>query len=203
MKTKTSYTDFIKDTFSLWYSTFPKLKELTTGIPDYHNLADHPDSKKFGSYTINPKNPTDFSKYKVFIPDLSHMEGKKRFEVGEYLQKTYGETHIIPGIEFWQHLYEHPEMIENKENWKWYYLFGSSLCVSDGHWLVPCLDWFGGKFSRVADWLNYDWDGDERVVLLEIASGTLTSGSLPLESLDFERAVKIVKDAGYRIFKEV
>lgn len=36
----------------------------------------------------------------------------------------------------------------------------------DGHWNVPNVNWNGDEFNRNANWLDNDWNGNERVVLL-------------------------------------
>jgi len=193
MTTKTNTKDFVQETMNNWYSTPSEAKEIKT--IDYKSLADNLEPKKFGTYTINLKNPTDFEKYKVFIPDLSHMEGKKLWEVGEYVQKTYGKTHIIPGIEFWEYLQNNSQIIENKKDYIWYYLFGSSLCDSRGSWSVPSSRWSSGRFYRDASWLEGGWYSCYRVLLL------VDSCSLNSESLNLESAIKMVKENGYQVSK--
>ena len=143
---------------------------------DYKNKAEHPDVAHFGEYTLNPETfGVDFEKAKVFIPDLSSMEGKKLYDVFEDVVKKYGEKYHIPGIEYWKWMIENPDKAEEaakKQNYNikdgnYYYFPGSSFCGGDGFWRVPCSDWDGGAFRRRAAWLENEWRSDGRVVLLE------------------------------------
>lgn len=35
-----------------------------------------------------------------------------------------------------------------------------------GHWSTPNVNWNGDEFNRNANWLDNDWNGNDRVVLL-------------------------------------
>jgi len=139
---------------------------------EYEKKSKNPDEKKFGTYTLNPETfAGDFEKAKVFIPDLSAMEGKKLHKVFQHVVDTYGDKYHIPGIEYWKWMVQNPDKIDQIEprlkDGNWYYFPGSSLCDSHGGWSVPCADWRGGGFHRDASWLEGGWRSDGRVLLLE------------------------------------
>ena len=143
---------------------------------DYKEKAEHPDFARFGEYSLNPETfGVDFENAKVFIPDLSSMNGKKLYDVFKHVVDTYGDKYYIPGIEYWKWMIENPDKAEEvakKQEYdikdgNYYYLPGSSLCDSNGRWDVPCAGWRGGEFDRSADWLEHGWYSDCRVLLLE------------------------------------
>jgi hypothetical protein len=143
---------------------------------DYKEKAEHPDTAKFGGYSLNPETfGVDFEKSKVFIPDLSSMNGKKLYEVFQHVVETYGAKYHIPGIEYWKWMIENPDKAEEAakkqeydiKDGNYYYFPGSSLCNSSGDWLVPYSRWNGGEFYRGARWLGPEWDSHDRVLLLE------------------------------------
>jgi hypothetical protein len=131
----------------------------------------------------------------VFIPDTSHVVGKTRQKVYEIIKKEYVDTG--------KYVFATNDIADDliPKDGNWYFLFGSILRDSDGHADLPYVYWNGGKLYRRSSWLDNDWFRDERVVLLE----TLSSDSEPLPpadlSLDF--AIAKVKEAGYKIFKEM
>ncbi len=144
---------------------------------DYKNKADNPDKTKFGQYSLNPETfGMDFEKSKVFIPDLSVMNGKKLPEVFKYVVDTYEEKYYIPGIEYWKWMIENPDKAEEvakRQNYdikdvNYYYFLGSIFCSpSYGRWGVPGSNWDGRKFSQGSKWLERKWDSVDRVILLE------------------------------------
>ena len=143
---------------------------------EYKKKAKNPDQAQYGQYTLNPETfGVDFEKAKVFIPDLSSMEGKKLYDVFEYVVKTYGDKYHIPGIEYWKWMIENPDKAEEaakKQNYdikdgNYYYFPGSSFCGRGGDWGVPASGWGGGEFIRYGYWLGDVWHSDRRVVLLE------------------------------------
>ena len=131
------------------------------------------DKKLFGEYTLNPETfGVDFEKAKVFIPDLSSMEGKKLYEVFQYVADTLGAKYRIPDIGYWKWMIENPEKIDKikseLKDGNLYFLPGSLVRNSDGNWNVPYARWNGFKWRRYTNWLGYDWNSNYRVVLLEI-----------------------------------
>ena len=169
--TNVQYWNIDKGKLPTFKFEFTDPKEL-----EYKEKAEHPDVARFGEYTLNPETfAGDFEKAKVFIPDLSAMEGKELHQVFQYVVDTYGDKYHIPGIEYWKWMIENPDKAEEAakkqkydiKDGNEYYFPGSSLCGSDGRWLVPCAGWNAVRFGRSVDCLEYDWGSGGRVLLLE------------------------------------
>jgi len=43
---------------------------------------------------------------------------------------------------------------------------GANFCDNDGNWNVPYSNWNDDKFNRNANWLENEWNSNNRVVLL-------------------------------------
>jgi len=176
-----SFNAFLNSTYQSWgvaesdlptpHPSFVDPKEI-----EYEKKSKNPDEKKFGTYTLNPETfAVDFEKAKVFIPDLSAMEGKELHQVFQYVVDTYGDKYHIPGIEYWKWMVQNPDKAEEAAKKQKYdikdgnvYCFpGSSLCDSGGDWSVPYAYWRGGEFHRRASWLERGWGSSDRVLLLE------------------------------------
>jgi hypothetical protein len=172
-----SFNAFLNDLYKSWVVAETDLPTPNPSFVDpkeikYGKKSKNPDEKKFGTYTLNPETfAGDFEKAKVFIPDLSSMNGKKMHKVLQYVVDTYGDKYHIPGIEYWKWMVENPDKIDEVEprlkDGNWYCFPGSSLCVSNGRWSVPGASWFGGEFDRRAFWLEGEWGSRYRVLLLE------------------------------------
>jgi hypothetical protein len=172
-----SFNAFLNDLYKSWGVAEPNLPTPNPSFVDpkeikYEKKSKNPDEKKFGTYTLNPETfVSDFEKAKVFIPDLSAMEGKKLHKVFQYVVDTYGDKYHIPGIEYWKWMVENPDKVDDIEprlkDGNYYYFPGSSLCGSIGRWGVPYAYWRGGGFGRRASWLEHGWHSDGRVLLLE------------------------------------
>jgi hypothetical protein len=139
---------------------------------DWDSRRQDTDATKSGQYTLNPEVPPGFESKKVFIPDrteLKALEGKLLAEVGAHLTAKYSKDYIIPGIEYWEYILKNPSQApqELKNSQNCYFYFGSVLRSRSGDWCVPHSDWDGSSFSRSAHWLDYTWDSNYRVVLLE------------------------------------
>lgn len=168
---------FLNKTFESWYNAadaaraIDKVEAIDPTSQDYKALAGDKKQAEFGAYTLNPETQgLDFEKLRAFVPDLKAFEGKKVHEVMQHVIDTYGDTHYVPGIEYWKWLIENPTKkppgMEIKDG-KYYFCPGSVLRVKDGHWNVPYADWLGARWNRFADWLTDDWFSNYRVVLLE------------------------------------
>jgi len=176
-----TFNTFMKETYEGWGVKKEKLPAFTPTFINpkdlnYTEKAQHPDTTAFGHYTLNPETfGLDFEKSKVFIPDLSDMEGKKLHEVFKHVVDTYGDKYYIPGIEYWKWMIENPDKSEevakrrnyNIKDGKVYFFSGSSLCYSSDYWYVPYAGWVGGGFNRNARWLEVGWNSRCRVLLLE------------------------------------
>ena len=158
--TNNTASEALKSMYSYWeYDNAPEFKQVVNSI-DWNKK-----DGKWGEYQTDGNNACEG---KVFIPDLSHMEGKTICEVMQYVQKEYTGKYRFPGLEYQQWLYENPGKIpeELKDTSKWFYFPGSSFCGSGGSWGVPYGNLKGSGWSRHGDWLGFDWGSDHRVVLL-------------------------------------
>jgi len=99
---------------------------------------------------------------------MQGMKGKKKSEVAKEIIKRYGQTHYIPGIEYWKYILNNPDKApQSLKDGNWHYFFGSILRLSNGRWSVPCVFWDGSVFNRYASWLVIEWISLSRVVLVE------------------------------------
>ncbi len=176
-----SLQPFMKETFEKWNwseekrnvaetapITFvkPENLEYSSKAPDSED-----DPSKAGEYTLNPEIAgLNFEKIIPFIPDLSSLNGKKRYEVFEYVVNTFGKTHHIPDLRYWKWLIENPEKARELNpqllDGNYYYCPGSVFRGAGGVWNAPCARWGGSGFGRGRNWLRLDWSSSERVVLL-------------------------------------
>ncbi|MEI6490383.1 MAG: AAA family ATPase [bacterium] len=149
-----------------------KFNEATITPPteiDYTTLKNTPDASKYGEYTLNPEmGGVDYENAKIFIPDLSAMNGKELDEVFKHVVDTYGDKYHIPGLEYWKYIIENPSKADPAiKDGKYYFFPGSVLRYSGGNACVPYSYWLGSRFDRDADHLGLQWGGDYRVLLLE------------------------------------
>jgi len=168
---------FLNKTFESWYNAtdaaraIDKVEAVDPTTLNYGALAADRNAAEFGAYTLNPEmQGLDFEKLRVFVPDLAAFNGKKVHEVMQHVIDTYGDTHYVPGIEYWKWLCENPTKnppgMQIKDG-KYYFCPGSVLRGRDGDWNVPYAHWDGTKWDRYARWLASDWVSNYRVVLLE------------------------------------
>jgi len=181
---KKEFTPFLKQTYQIWGGDEEKVKNaviepevIDPKMLDYQVKKDDVDVAKFGEYTINPDTQNidwESLKDKIFIPDLSVLNGKTLGEVAKYLIDNFSDKYKIPGIEFWKFMLENPDKVPNDANGvnlkdgKYYFNFGSLVRNSDGDWCVPCARWIGSGWHRHASRLGFSWGSGYRVVLLEI-----------------------------------
>ena len=113
----------------------------------YEALSQDVDAAKRGEYTLNPETQgLDFENLRAFVPDLKAFNGKKVHEVMQHVIDTYGDTHYVPGIEYWKWLIENPGKTPtstNLKDGKYYFFPGSVLRDKDGDWNVPYARWDG------------------------------------------------------------
>lgn len=168
---------FLNKTFEGWYNAtdaakaIDKVEAVDPTTQNYKALAGDTKQAEFGAYTLNPETQgLDFEKLRAFVPDLTAFNGKKVHEVMQHVVNTYGDTHYVPGIEYWKWLCENPTKnlpgVQIKDG-KYYFCPGSVLRDGDGRWLIPYAGWHGSKWHRSASWLAHDWVSSCRVVLLE------------------------------------
>ncbi len=168
---------FLNQTFEGWYNAtdaakaIDKVEAVDPTTQNYKALAGDTKQAEFGAYTLNPETQgLDFEKLRAFVPDLTAFSGKKVHEVMQHVVNTYGDTHYVPGIEYWKWLCENPTKnppgVQIKDG-KYYFCPGSVLRDEGGLWRVPCAFWSGSGWDRYAPWLTRGWLSRYRVVLLE------------------------------------
>ena len=120
------------------------------------------------SITLNPETILmPYNIEKPFIPDLTEFNDKTYTELLTHIQKTYGKTHYLPGLELNEYFTSNPDKIpENLKDGKYYILPGSSIGNSDGVTCIAFGNWYGSR------WRWYGGVGDRfgssgRVVLFE------------------------------------
>ena len=174
-----SFGAFLKETYKIWGVDEEKIKNVQIRAEikspkdeDYASRKADIDEEKFGQFTLNPDTQGldwETLREKIFIPDLSALEGKPLQEVAEYLIANYADKYKLPGIEYWKFMLENPDKVPDQlKDGNYYFNFGSLVRYSGGRWYVPYARWFGFKWSRSARWLDNDWHSHCRVVLLEI-----------------------------------
>jgi hypothetical protein len=177
---------FLKSTYLTNWShnetTQGKLPDFTPTLIPQSNLtfSDKLDTNKaeFGKYTLNEDTQSlnlesltkeELEAKTTFADIPQSFNGKPLHEVFDYVLKTYGNTHYIPGIEYWKLLSENPDKTPEKlKNTSEYVYFpGSALRHSSGLWSVPSGHWYSAKLCRNGGWLGGAWDAADRVALLE------------------------------------
>lgn len=181
---KTEFTPFLEQTYKMWSISDEKIKNATIQpivmdpkTEDYQARKADVDVSKFGEFTINPDTQNldwESLKDKIFVPDLSALNGKPLSEVAKHLIDNYSDKYRLPGIEYWKFILENPDKVPadvngvNLKDGNYYFNFGSLVRLSGGDWNVPYAYWNGSDWRRNAFWLDHSWGSDFRVVLLEI-----------------------------------
>ncbi|MFA6227275.1 MAG: AAA family ATPase [Candidatus Paceibacterota bacterium] len=181
---KTEFTSFLEQTYKMWGISDEKIKDTTIEpiimdpkTEDYQARKADIDTSKFGEFTVNPDTQNldwESLKDKIFVPDLSALNGKPLSEVAKHLIDNYSDKYRLPGIEYWKFILENPDKVPadakgvNLKDGKYYFNFGSLVRNSGGYWIVPCASWDGSGWYRSARWLGDSWSAAYRVVLLEI-----------------------------------
>jgi len=174
-----SFGAFLKETYKIWGVDEEKIKNVQIRAeiksPKDENYASRKadiDEEKFGQFTLNPDTQGldwETLKEKIFIPDLSALNGKSLQEVAEYLIANYAGKYKLPGLEYWKFMLENPDKVPDQlKDGNYYFNFGSLVRNSGGRWNVPCARWGASGWYRFAGWLVTDWYSYCRVVLLEI-----------------------------------
>jgi MoxR-like ATPase len=181
---KAEFTPFLQETWKKWNVDADKIKNAVISpevidpkTEDYNARKTDIDPTKFGEFTVNPDTQGldwEALKDKIFIPDLSALNGKPLSEVAEYLIANFSDKYKIPGIEYWKFMIENPDKVPNDPNGinlkdgNYYFNFGSLVRYSDGRFYVPFVNWGGSVWNRNAGRLDSSWNAYCRVVLLEI-----------------------------------
>ncbi|MFA6405111.1 MAG: hypothetical protein WCW03_03910, partial [Candidatus Paceibacterota bacterium] len=131
-----SFTSFLKETWKIWGVDEEKIKNTQISVEiknpkdeDYSERKADIDPDKFGQFTLNPDTQGldwEALKDKIFIPDLSHLNGKTLQEVAQYLITNYSDKYKIPGIEYWKFMLENPDKVRDQlKDGNYYFNFGS------------------------------------------------------------------------------
>ncbi|MBI3255496.1 MAG: AAA family ATPase [Candidatus Andersenbacteria bacterium] len=186
---ETGFNNFLRETFqNNWSFNADQMRVAETNLsaelikPADINWAGRKadiDATKAGQYTLNPDtvgvNLDMLDPAKIEIIDLSPMRGKPLDEVAKYIVDTYGTTHHIPGLEYWQHILQDPnkmpdQMKADQPQGNWgnaYFMFGSLLRRSNGDWVAPYARWGGDRWGRYAHGLARTWGDLYRAVLFK------------------------------------
>jgi hypothetical protein len=144
------------------------------------------DVKKFGQIEFieqGANSAPDFSRVMPETIDVMSGQGKKDYDawrknknittnkygdVMNFIAETYGSTHYLPGLDYWQWIQENPNSNQATELKKSSYTFfpGSLFRLHNGGLIVPCLGTGGGVLKPYGHWLGHGWDSSNRVVLL-------------------------------------
>lgn len=167
---------FMYETFVIWYGkeNADKAKISMQATPlsemNYKGLKTI-DESLYGQYTINPDTAGINHKEKepkIKILDMKEFIGKPRSEVVKAVIEKYGGQYHIPGFEYEKYLLENPDKVPKElKDGSWYYFMGSTLRGRGGSASVPGVYWDDGELSRGAHWLDDEWYGGGRVLLLE------------------------------------
>jgi MoxR-like ATPase len=121
------------------------------------------------SITLNPETILmPYNIEKPFIPDLTEFNGKTYTELLTHIQKTYGKTHYLPGLELNEYFTSNPDKIpENLKDGKYYILPGSSIGDSDGGACIAGGYWSGSEWCWSGSEVGGRFVSSERFVLFE------------------------------------
>ena len=131
------------------------------------------DPTKYGEFLVNPDtiniNWDSIAKNQIKVIELpASMNGKKLSEVAEYIKSEYGDEYKIPGLEYYKYICENPDKApDSLKDGNYHFFFGSLFRGSGGGWGVLYARGASSGFGRRGPWLGSDWDGRDRVVLLE------------------------------------
>jgi hypothetical protein len=121
------------------------------------------------SITLNPETiMMPYDPGKPFIPDLSAFHGKTYTELMTHIQKKYGKTHYLPGLELNDYYTSNLDKIPAElKDGKYYLLPGSSVGNSGGDACVALGIWYDSQWRWIGFRVGSSFDSDERVVLFE------------------------------------
>ncbi|MCX6717806.1 MAG: AAA family ATPase, partial [Candidatus Taylorbacteria bacterium] len=170
---KTEFSSFLEQTYKIWSISDEKIKNAVISpkiidpkTEDYQARQTDVDVSKFGEFTVNPDTQGldwEALKDKIFIPDLSSLNGRPLSEVAKYLIDNFSDKYKIPGIEFWKYMLENPDKVPvdvkgvNLKDGNYYFNFGSLVRNSGGRWLVPFARCYGSGWNRNAFRLVSTW----------------------------------------------
>jgi len=173
-----SFGSFLKETWKILGVDEEKIKDAKISLEIkspkdeyYATRSVDIDETKFGQFTLNPDTQGldwESLKGKIFIPNLSSLDGWPIKDVIGYLITNFSGKYIFPGIEYWKFMVENLDKVPNKlKDGNWYYNFGSLVRRPGGRWGVPGARWDESEWSRDVFCLVGSWGSNCRVVLLE------------------------------------
>lgn len=171
-------SQFLTNIFTGWYNgadaekAHQSIEIISPKDIDWEAKKDDQDESKFGEYTINPEtisiNWENIPLEKIKVFDFAEFVGQPRWKLAKHLVENYSDKYHIPGIEYWKYLIENKNKIpEELKDGNYYYFFGSILRVQDGNWFVLDSGWDDSQWERDAFWLGFDWNPEDRVLLLK------------------------------------
>ncbi|MEZ4103038.1 MAG: hypothetical protein R3B55_00475 [Candidatus Paceibacterota bacterium] len=176
---------FLENYFKNKSSDISKLKieALWQEDLDFRDLYDQEEMKEeFGKYIVNPESalldyeslgePEIFNPNRdQFFKDWLEKEGRQKniSSVMDYVQKTYKNTHHLPGIEYQKYLFENKDKIpESLKDGYDSYMPSASLRDSYGDWNALYGTWSEREGWVCQDYyIAYDWGPSFRVVLFK------------------------------------
>ena len=172
---------FVRQTLRRWHPHEKKIVPVPLSRDPRRLLWEHEAASRYpealGEYTLNPAEEgvsySQISPAQFQILNLPDFIGKPLWQVGAHLARTYGHTHLIPGITLWSSLLQNgrraTRLLQSPPDiWRAYFHFGSLIRHSNGYWNVPYAHWVGGQWSRRGNWLGDDWRAGCRVVLVQL-----------------------------------
>ncbi len=128
-------------------------------------------------------------------------EQEKGYVVGNELLKRLTDKPILNATVM-DYLWEHQELIPEEWKGKYVYFFGTVYRGSFQSLCVRYFYWSDGAWHRSYRWLGYHWDFRNPVASLASTEISNTKSSHS-DSLSLDLALKTVKEAGYKVYKEV
>lgn len=138
----------------VWHPLQPLLERIAVSLEDIA-LSLQPNK-------VEPEKPKT---KKLIVKSFPEFVGKPRKKLYEFLKKNHPNE--MAGEDAMLDIFKHPENYPHLKDGNWYYFFAVAFCSTDGSWNVTCVRWRGSEFGRHGYWLDNDWSGDDRVVLLD------------------------------------
>lgn len=137
---------------------------------------------------------------KVELKDIELWSAPKQENsiVGTELQKLVPNPLNANVLDY---LLENPTLIPEVWKGRWVFFWGTIYRSSDGFLFVRCLYWSGSRWDWGGRWLDNRFRGDNPAAVLASPKSSETKPSL--ENLNLEQAIKVCKDNGLRVYREL
>ena len=209
-KQKTLVRDILKRLYhSRAESIEPKVQMVDPRTLDYKEHSEQASDWQSaiveqGAITLNPEMiGRDLESLEVFV-DLPQFSPETAiFDVMQHIVDTYGKTHLIPGLEYWEWLLENPDKVPEKlkieDRRYWYYFPGSLYANSSKKWEVPA--YHKGRSESISSrGVGGRWSSSSRVVLLANPEICANSVKTALADLDAKFGAEEVSRVLYENF---